>query len=52
MTRQSQLQVVSNFNTISITKVGQITWEKLYNRIKNLERNATLSTGLLKELSG
>jgi hypothetical protein len=39
------MQAVSNFNTISITKSGQITWEKLYNRIKNLERNATHSKG-------
>ena len=41
-------------NTISInntfTQVGQITWQKLSNRIKALERNVTLSTGFLKEL--
>ena len=30
---------------------GQTTWQKLSNRIKALERNVTLSTGFLEELS-
>eukprot|EP00090_Calanus_glacialis_P038158 TRINITY_DN6666_c0_g1_i1.p1 TRINITY_DN6666_c0_g1~~TRINITY_DN6666_c0_g1_i1.p1 ORF type:complete len:651 (-),score=280.69 TRINITY_DN6666_c0_g1_i1:155-1882(-) len=42
-------------NTASITntatQVGQTTWQKLSNRIKALERNVTLSTGFLEELS-
>ena len=42
-------------NTVSITntatQVGQTTWQKLSNRIKALERNVTLSTGFLEELS-
>jgi len=36
-------------NTVS--QAGQTTWQKLSNRIKALERNVTLSTGFLEELS-
>jgi hypothetical protein len=32
-------------------QAGQTTWQKLSNRIKALERNVTLSTGFLEELS-
>jgi len=33
------------------SQAGQTTWQKLSNRIKALERNLTLSTGFLEELS-
>merc|ERR1719233_2381269 len=42
----STASVVNNVN-----QAGQTTWQKLSNRIKALERNVTLSTGFLEELS-
>jgi len=40
------VSVLNNAN-----QAGQTTWQKLSNRIKALERNVTLSTGFLEELS-
>jgi len=46
---------VKTANTVTVvssaSQAGQTTWQKLSNRIKALERNVTLSTGFLEELS-
>jgi len=45
------LKLVSTTTSNSANQAGQTTWQKLSNRIKALERNVTLSTGFLEELS-
>merc|ERR1740129_1067358 len=43
--------VIKTPGAASSQAAAQTTWQKLSNRIKALERNVTLSTGFLEELS-
>eukprot|EP00092_Neocalanus_flemingeri_P036504 GFUD01039747.1.p1 GENE.GFUD01039747.1~~GFUD01039747.1.p1 ORF type:complete len:634 (+),score=272.09 GFUD01039747.1:22-1902(+) len=48
----SSVKPVSTASVINTaSQAGQTTWQKLSNRIKALERNVTLSSGFLEELS-